>query len=89
MVGSTDIVENKRARPSSLYSEPYYIAESDFFPFQTIQMQKMSYLKVELGCNVAIHAQLRHSKLLFSSQTNDAMVLSRDVSQEKLLGFAE
>ena len=48
MVGSSrDIVEHKRARPSSLYSESYYIAESDFFSFHTIQMQKMSYLKVE------------------------------------------
>ena len=53
MVGSTDIVEHKRARPFSLYSESYYLAESDFFSFHTIQMQKMSYLKVEPMLNHA------------------------------------
>ena len=47
----------KRVRPFPLYSESYYIAESDFFSFQTIQMQKMSYLKVEPRRNVTIHAQ--------------------------------
>ena len=42
MVGSTDIVEHKRARPSSLYSDSYYVAESDFFSFHTISINQFS-----------------------------------------------
>ena len=64
-IGSTDIVGHKRARPFPLCSESYDIAESDFFSFHTIQMQKMSYFKVEPRRNVTIHAQSRHGKLLF------------------------
>ena len=30
MVGSTDIVEHRRARPCSLYSESYYVAQSSW-----------------------------------------------------------
>ena len=48
MVGSTDIVEHKRAGPFSLYSQSY-----------TIQIPKMSYLKVEPRRNVTI--QLNHA----------------------------
>ena len=75
MAGSTDVVEHKRTRSFSLNSESYYVAESDFFSFHASKMQKMSYLKVEPR-RVTIHAQSRHSKLLFSSQKNDAMALS-------------
>ena len=76
MIDSTDILGHKRAKPFPLYSDSYYITEIDFFSFHMIQMQKMSYFKVELRCNVTIHAQSRHSKLLVSLQTNDAVVLS-------------
>ena len=47
IIGSTDIVEHKPARPFPLYSESHHIAKSDFFFYHTIQMQKMSYFKVE------------------------------------------
>ena len=65
MIDSTDIVGRKQARRFPLYSESYYIAESDFFSFHTIQMQKMSYFKVEPRRNVTILAQLRHSNCFF------------------------
>ena len=53
MIGSTDIVGHKRARPFPLYSESCYEAESDFFSFHTIQMQKMSSFKVGPILNTA------------------------------------
>ena len=46
MIGPTIIVEHKLASPFPWYSESCYIAESDFFSFHTIQMQKMSYFEV-------------------------------------------
>ena len=55
MYDSTDIVGHKRARPFPLYAESYCIAESNFFSFHAIQMQNMSYLKVEPRRNVTIH----------------------------------
>ena len=61
VVGSADIAKHKRARPIPLHSEAYYIAERDFFSFLTIQMQKMSYLKVEPKRNVTIAYMLNHA----------------------------
>ena len=50
---------------------PGLIADSDFFSFHTIQMQKMSYFRVEPRRKVTIHPQSRYSKSLFSPQTDD------------------
>ena len=57
MIGSQNIVEHKRARPFPLYSKSYYIATSDLFSFHTIQMQEVSYFKIEPRRNVTMHVQ--------------------------------
>ena len=44
MIGSTDIVGHKLARPFPLYSEWYYRAESDFFSFHAIQLNAKNVL---------------------------------------------
>ena len=81
MASSTDIVERKRARPSTLHSISYYTAESDFFSFHSIQMPKMSYFTFEpfnytslnhgcsQGCE-AVHLQTASASTPIASATS-------------------
>ena len=48
-----ELVEHKRARLFPLYSELYYLAESDFFSFHAIQMQKMFNFEIDPRNDVA------------------------------------